>query len=779
MGRPWDYPRWRRVLMQVMTWLVLGGTVGLAQLVIHVKTREALTLGPPVRYGLLVVRFPQGWTVQEVSGSQGPAIEATEDGQLMVIEQWVTRRPAELAPESNYDPKQAGSTEKIQFAGLHREGQMQLVPELRPTPDGMAPEEYLTASAVVPLRRGSLLIRVELLKVGPRIGPGERELLLKVVNSLKWASDRSSASSRSNMRHTCLAWLLASGMILYTTARISAADIGADPQSNTLPSAGELPGGELLGGTFDSDSAGISLRLPGGLHRVNSTGAGDDIGHFGDDKRKWELKLTRLLTPKPAALTNGTDGFGKPVVGLLDVTVGRVKHDLAGCKVLRQDLTNIRDGDPSVKDNVAMIAVRYSANGPRFLSQQAIIQASDRLFYLISLTTPASDATGEDAPEDPGERIAVETFRQMLDSVRLLDTEKIALEQRDRLYRTRALMTNWKHHLAAVLIPEQWVRVLRDGKDVGYSYISEQTAAGVPRPLKRQELREGKGDRDLVQSGDGILIGIRARSLNPAVQTGSEKPRGPVQVDTASWLFVAPDFRLEDWSRVTVIADGTVDKEGKPVHQLMEDFASSNKQLVRSLNKEALPGTKIDPRQPAVSVREQYTLDVTSISGSGADEPTTQELPPWYLPQAISHLLPQLLPLDSRPWPDGSIKPRTYLFAVYVPETRQVMHRYVDVGLEQQLTFNGKVVRAIPIDDRIGYHGSVTTHYMTRAGKYLGSENKDTHVLLLPSDAQTLLSIWKNANLTQPGGTERPQGAASAHPPAEPPPFGPQEQAPH
>ena len=180
--------------MQVVTWLILGGTVGLAQLVIHVKNREALTLGPPVRYGFLLVRFPQGWTAQQVAGSQGPALEATEDGQLMLIEQFATRHPAELATESNDDPKQARSTEKIQFAGLHREGQMQLVSELRPTPEGMVPEEYLTASAVVPLKQGSLVIRVELLKVGPRIGPGERELLLKVVNSLKWASDRSSAS---------------------------------------------------------------------------------------------------------------------------------------------------------------------------------------------------------------------------------------------------------------------------------------------------------------------------------------------------------------------------------------------------------------------------------------------------------------------------------------------------------------------------------------------------------------------------------------------------------
>ena len=550
------------------------------------------------------------------------------------------------------------------------------------------------------------------------------------------------------MRHTCLAFSLACGIALISVA------FGEDaPRERTIvPADSAVPSGDLLGGSFENQSAGISLRLPAGLRRVPATGAGDDVAHFGDDKRKWELKLSRIVASQPTGLTGGADAFGKPLPGMLDVTVARLQRDLSGCKVLRHDLANIRDGDPKVMANVAMIAVRYSANGPHFLSQQAIIQANDRLFYLISLTTPGSEATGDDAPEDPGERTAVETFRQMLDSVRLLDTDKIAIEQHDRLYRTRALMTNWKHRLHTVLIGEQWVRVLREGKDIGYSYITEQTAAGVPRPLKPEEIRQGKSDRDMVQPGDGILVGIRARSLNPP-EPGADKSRGPVQVDTASWLFVAPDFRLEDWSRVTVVTDGTVDKDGKPIRRLMEEFGSSDKQTVRSLDKEALPGTKLDPRQPPVRIREQYSLSVTSISGSGADEPLTRDLPGWYLPQAVGHLLPRLLPLDLR-------EPKTYLFATYVPELREVMHRYVDIGVEQQVTFNGKSVRAVPISDRIGYHGPVMVHYITRDRKYLGSENKESHILILPTDAATLLSIWKNANLTQPGGTERPHGPA-------------------
>src|SRR4051794_23861120 len=53
--------------------------------------------------------------------------------------------------------------------------------------------------------------------------------------------------------------------------------------------------GDLLGAPFESESAGISLRIPKGCQRLQSTNAGDDVGQFGDPKRKWELKITRIM----------------------------------------------------------------------------------------------------------------------------------------------------------------------------------------------------------------------------------------------------------------------------------------------------------------------------------------------------------------------------------------------------------------------------------------------------------------------------------------------------
>lgn len=541
----------------------------------------------------------------------------------------------------------------------------------------------------------------------------------------------------------------------------------ADPVAATPPAAEEHAlvqesPRNLLGIQFENQAAGLSLRIPAGCHRVRTTGSGDDLGQFADENRKWQLKLNRIIRDDPTSLTTTTNNFGQPIPGLLDSTVLRLKHDLPGCQILRSDVTNISDGSEKLRDNVGMIAVRYAATGgTRFLSQQAIIESTDRLFYLIALTTPCSSNAKTNDSEDPAERTAVETFRQMLDSVHLLDTTKIYQDQADRLWRTKNLMMNWgsANRLQSVLVDEQWIRILRNGKDIGYSYVTEQTAAGIPRPLKREEVAKGMSDRDLVQPGDGILIGVRARTIDPDADVDpSLKAKGPVQVDSATWMFTTPDRRLEDWSRVIVVDAGNKDKDGKPIKVQTEEFGTSNKTVVHKLDKNGIPGTAIDPHQPPVRIEEQYVLNVTTVSQSGQGEPLDQEVAPWYIPQALSHLLPRLVPL--RPEMDsqlGTIKPRTYMFAVYVPELREVMNRYIDVKDEQEVNFAGRKILAVPIEDRLGWQGSLTTHYLTRGGTYLGSENKEAHLVMLPTDAKTLLAIWKNADLTRPGGTERPR----------------------
>src|SRR6185503_9737453 len=124
------------------------------------------------------------------------------------------------------------------------------------------------------------------------------------------------------------------------------------------------------------------------------------------------------------------------------------------------------------------------------------------------------------------------------------------------------------------------------------------------------------------------------------------------------------------------------------------------------------------------------------------------ELPPYYIPQALAHLLPRLLPR----W-----EVKGYVFASYVPDEQKVVLRYVDVLPEDEVTLAGEKVRAIPITDRLGYEGSVTTHYLSPDGKYLGSVNEDSKITILPTDAPTLEKLWKDVNLSRPENLEAPK----------------------
>jgi len=295
----------------------------------------------------------------------------------------------------------------------------------------------------------------------------------------------------------------------------------------------------------------------------------------------------------------------------------------------------------------------------------------------------------------------------------------------------------------------------------------------VPKPRKPKEVVEGVPIK--IPPGDGFLIGIRSRTrTTPEVVVDgaipeANKPRGPVQIDNATWLFVSPDQKLEDWSRITVVDDGTVDKDGKPALRSIKEFGSSTVQTKTEIEPELLP-SKQDPKQPPAVIREHHRLDVTTITDTGASEPISQELPVFYLPQATGHLLARLLPLMPRHLHDV----RSYMFATYVPDTRQVMSRYVDVGEEGDFNFAGQTIHAVPITDRLGWRGSVTTHYMARDGRYLGSENKDSHTVIIPTDAATLLSIWKGANLTPPEESQRPSSVEARPSPAPTvPPPGP------
>jgi len=206
-------------------------------------------------------------------------------------------------------------------------------------------------------------------------------------------------------------------------------------------------------------------------------------------------------------------------------------------------------------------------------------------------------------------------------------------------------------------------------------------------------------------------------------------------VDSESWMFCAYDRRNESWSSIALVDDP---KAGR---------THLSELGVSTMRKKPIPdkGSVLKDGNKGITVTDDYVLSVTQFGKSATPEPVTQQLVPWYLPQALGHLLPRLLPRNEQ---------KTFLFGSYVSQQGKVMSRYIDVGREETFTIDGQNVRAIPIRDRIGLEGSITTHYVSADGKYLGSVNPDSHVTVLPTDAATLEKLWKDANLTRPGAVE-------------------------
>jgi hypothetical protein len=476
-----------------------------------------------------------------------------------------------------------------------------------------------------------------------------------------------------------------------------------------LSFAGVLRADDLLGDKFQSPAAGIALRPPAGSKSVRGPIGSNQVVQFFQEEKKWTLTLTRVLLEegKPLPLTSWKDKDGHDQPGMLELTTNQFKSDTPGAELLRQDTINV--GEVGVGVMVARASSGLNTN----LIQRAVIRASDLQYYLLAMTSPAP--RDGDVTQDAGVQLAARTFSQMLDSIQLLDQSQIKHDQDERLYRTRTLLLNLtEDKIRGALRGEQWYRVTREGNDVGYSYVVEEIAHDLPR----------KGQPPATTGPAGVLIGIRSRVI----------PESGVQVDSESWLFSTFDRKTESWSRISYTSNS---KTGK----------STTGELGVTRWRErpvADPDQDIGSKH-GVSLTEEYRLEVTKLARNVSSAPTVRDLPPFYLPQAINHLLPRVVPLNEA---------KGYLFATWVSEAGQLMYRYIDVGDEQEVALGNKRVRAIPVSDHVGLEGVVTTHYIGADGQYLGSVSEDSKITILPTDAATLAKLWQNIDLSRPGNVE-------------------------
>jgi hypothetical protein len=490
-------------------------------------------------------------------------------------------------------------------------------------------------------------------------------------------------------------------------------DAGAEPRP--IPGLTDKLGldtkkpGQLLGEPFENQVAGIVFRPPAGSKQVKQSDP-DHVVDYVDDDRHWILKVTRARLAQPMALQSIKEQ-GRERMGLLDYTVADVLKEHPAAEVLRQEIINVGE------HGVGVSALRFNIANQRWLRQQAIVQADEQLYYVFNLTTPAAK---EGRPEDDAnERQAAETFRAMIETIELLDRKWITTDQKNRLYRTRALFTDWHDkggkRIKDAIVPEMWLRLMRDGKDIGYSYVAEEFVEG-------KDVKSNPG-----RAFDGVLVNVRSRTIE-----------GPNQVDIGSQLFSSLDRKHEDWAHVVnVVTNKGLKNEDK---KQSSEYGFSELRMTRKVDHDA-PRDPKDVKAPPGHDVEAYKLSITRPGNKDTIAKPEYHTPsPWYIPQAVGGMLPRLLPLN---------RPVTYLFQSYVGEQHEVIHRYVDVGFEKQVQLGGRTLLAIPISDRIRLEGSPTIHYMSPQGEYLGSVVPEAKIVILPTDKATLEKIWKIVDVKQ------------------------------
>jgi hypothetical protein len=504
---------------------------------------------------------------------------------------------------------------------------------------------------------------------------------------------------------------------------------------------------DLVGPLYSNNAYGIQFRPPKNCSEIDKASS-DTIVEFDRDDYNWQLKAWRVRLEQSLPLTIHNDQFGHKQDGVLEITIAQIRQQSPAVQVLRNEIISVG------KVRVAMIAVRYeTASHERRLTQQAIFEApgaENKLYYFFDLTGPGKPEAEPNDIINPAEKLAYDTFSEVVDSVRLLDRKNIVDDQRLRLYHTRGLFADWSGdnygRIRDAMVPEQYQRIIKDGQDIGYQYLTESFQANA------------KAAEESV-----MQVGVRSHML----------PAPDRQWDTETVMFSSADGKHEHWH--------TAARCTNPKGELIDRFtqvATSDEQT-RAVAVKAQPD-ETGSLLPAQGNSNQGNIDVVSVRTlectATMEEtphrhrttlaPFKLDVPKFYLPQAFAYVLPTLLPRE----------PKGYMFAVFVPGNPQdsgnstggnVMSRYLDVLPLTHVAFHGREFDAFEVNDKTTLEGYITTYYVSPEGRMLGStatfpeNDKTTTIDVVPTDAQTLQRIWNRPDLT-PAADQPPASPAPA-----------------
>jgi hypothetical protein len=223
--------------------------------------------------------------------------------------------------------------------------------------------------------------------------------------------------------------------------------------SSTQPAS--APAAPQLGPLFRSRLAGIQFSPPAGGAIIRDLSTGE-IVRFVFADQSWDIRVKPIPLHVPLALS------APPEAGLLELTASQLTNSNPTAVILRKDVAPVHQKD------VGRLEAIYSMGTDHVFAQQALFRDTDQHYFSVQMT----------AKESPRDDAAVRAaFEAMLQTVQILDRHELITEQQHRLFKTRELWVLLdRKTLSAALQPLHFMRIVRDGRDVGFIQVNERLA---------------------------------------------------------------------------------------------------------------------------------------------------------------------------------------------------------------------------------------------------------------------------------------------------------------
>lgn len=481
------------------------------------------------------------------------------------------------------------------------------------------------------------------------------------------------------------------------------------------------------GEIYRSVEAGLELRLPPGQPAdVNELADPDLLALVTNPDEQWRFELRKLSLDRPMELETEELPEGGVRVGLLDLMANELRREVNG-DILRKDLTPLGDADAGV------FAVRYSLGPTTLLRQDALIRADETLYYRLSLISPAPSGPIEELANDPAVRSAVEQFNRTFDSFEKIDQTALREDQEQRLLATRALLVNLgvRGRMANATAGEQWWRIRRGEEEIGYARVIEEPANRLPDDLATAFTPEGRQDGAAdTMTAEGVRTGVALR-----LRTGEGT------IARRTWSYTSRDLQTSDFRESNqLFRPGEAEPNATG--------ASAGGWVIGQMRTRTVPRQVQVPRpgglgsQTMMDIVERRKLEVTYTLDGEVQDTVVRQLPAWFVPQAADHLLPRLV----APWGEAQ-----YMIAVYAPDRREVMNKYIDVAPPRQMTTPAGERRLVMlVTTRLGLAGAPTRHYVdAESYAWLGSVNDETGIRIWPGTREDIAEVWQDTTMVK------------------------------